>query len=192
MKCDSVVLAAGFSSRAGVNKMAWTIDNKSILARVIETLYPFSEKIVVVGGHNYYENKKITDTYSKVLLVENKQYELGMFSSIQCGTREMETDFFLIPGDYPAVKPSTYRILASGTGDIVVPVYRGRRGHPVLIKKKLVASLLAEPVDSNLKIFRDRNNPEYLEVDDAGILLDVDTPEDFEHIKEIIEGENIG
>jgi len=186
MKCDAIVLAAGYSSRAGTNKMAMTIENKTILSRVIETLLAVCDKIVVVGGHNYNSIKQITDIYNKLQLVKNNDYHHGMFSSVKRGVSEMKKDFFLIPGDYPAVKKDTYIKLQKSAGDFIVPVYKGRRGHPVLIKKNLITTLMNEPVDSNLKVFRDKCNPEFIEIDDEGILMDVDTQEDFEKIKGII------
>ncbi|MBN2557283.1 MAG: nucleotidyltransferase family protein [Clostridia bacterium] len=183
MKCDSVVLAAGYSSRAGTDKMSLPIGDKTVLERVIETLYPVSDRIVVVGGFNYDETKKITDKYKKARLVKNENYELGMFSSVKRGVAEMSRDFFLMPGDYPAVRTSTCEKLMLGQGEMVVPVYKGRKGHPVLIRKELIAEIENEPVDSNLKVFRDRHVAGYVEVDDEGIILDVDTPEDYEHVK---------
>lgn len=186
MKCDAVVLAAGYSSRAGTNKMTLIIENKTILERVIETLLIVCDKIVVVGGHNYKSIKYITDKYANVRLAENSNYHLGMFSSVKCGVSEMTGDFFLIPGDYPLVKQSTYEALIKGTGDFIVPEYKGRRGHPVLIKKELIKLINEEPIESNLKVFRDKCNTEFIETDDEGILIDLDTMEDFEKIKGII------
>ncbi len=186
MKCDAVVLAAGYSSRAGTNKMTLTIDNKAILERVIETLLAVCDKIIVVGGHNYNSIKLITNKYKNVKLIENTKYHLGMFSSVKCGVREMTGDFFLIPGDYPLVKQTTYKALLEGKGDFIVPEYKGRRGHPVLIKKNLIKPINKEPMESNLKLFRDKCNTEFIQTDDEGILIDLDTMEDFENIKRII------
>lgn len=188
MKCNAVVLAAGYSSRAGTNKMALTIDNQTVIARVIETLLVVCDKIVVVGGYNYESVKGLIQKYDRVKIVENKNYSKGMFSSVKRGVEEMTGDFFLIPGDYPMVKPSTYKTLMSGKKDFIVPTYKGRRGHPVLIKKNLIGSILKEPLDSNLKAFRDKCETEFLEIDDEGILMDIDTMEDYYKIRKLSEG----
>lgn len=188
--CDAVVLAAGYSSRAGTNKMALAIDNKTILERVIETLLVVCGKIVVVGGHNFNSIKNITDGFDRVALVENKDYHLGMFSSVKRGVAEMDKDFFLIPGDYPLIKESTYQKLLENKGDFIVPVYNDRRGHPVLIKKSLISRLNEEPVESNLKIFRDKCNITFVDTDDEGILMDIDTMSDYENIRDIIKRGN--
>lgn len=183
MTCDAVILAAGYSSRAKTNKMALMINQQSILSRIIETFYPLSEKIVIVGGHHFDEMKKLVSDYEKVTLVKNENYDLGMFSSVKRGVAEMENDFFLTPGDYPMIHSSTCKKLMLGTGDMVIPTYNGRKGHPVFIKKELIASLIKEPVSSNLKNFRDRQHLSYIPVEDEGILLDVDTMDDYKMIK---------
>ena len=187
MKCDAVVLAAGFSSRMGAGKMSLAIDGDTVLGRVILTLRDFCGKIVVVGGHDFDSIRKTTDEYPDITLVKNQDYELGMFSSVKRGVSEMNGDFFLIPGDYPAVKKSTYETLLSGSADFIVPVFNERKGHPVLIREALIEKILAEPVGSNLKAFRDRCKVEYIEVDDRGILMDIDTKEDYQMVKEYIE-----
>jgi molybdenum cofactor cytidylyltransferase len=100
----------------------------------------------------------------------------------------MTRDFFLIPGDYPLVKKETYEALSKSKADMAVPVHEGRKGHPVLIKKELIVKISDEPVESNLKVFRDRQYVEYIEVDDEGILMDVDTMDDLLKIRKKAEG----
>jgi molybdenum cofactor cytidylyltransferase len=188
MQYDSVVLAAGYSSRAGSDKMAMTIGGSTILGRVLDTLTEICGKIVVVSGHHRESTALIINKYPNVTMVVNKDYDSGMFSSVKRGVSEMNRDFFLVPGDYPLIKKETYEKLMDEAGDMVVPVYNGRKGHPVLIRHNLIESILSEPIDSNLKVFRDRQNVQYIEVDDEGILLDVDTPEDLFEIRKKAEG----
>ena len=107
-----------------------------------------------------------------------------MFSSVKAGVSITENDFFLIPGDYPLVKPETIRKLLAETGIIKVPIYKGRKGHPIYISNELISSLNDEPIDSNLKTFRDRHDVTYIDVDDEGILLDIDTAVDYKQLKE--------
>ncbi|WP_105617463.1 nucleotidyltransferase family protein [Vallitalea okinawensis] len=187
MTCDAVILAGGYSSRAKTNKMALMINQQSILSLNIEAFYPFCKRIVVVGGHHFEETKRLVREYDKVKLVKNENYDRGMFSSVKRGVAEMENDFFLTPGDYPMIHSSTCEKLKRGTGDIVIPTYNGRKGHPIFIKKKLIAALIKEPVSSNLKVFRDRQNLSCISVEDEGILYDVDTINDYMIIKKRVE-----
>ncbi|HPJ20898.1 MAG TPA: nucleotidyltransferase family protein [Clostridia bacterium] len=188
MQYDSVVLAAGYSSRAGSDKMAMTIGGSTVLGRVLDTLTEICGQIVVVAGHHRESTALIIKKYPNVTMVVNEDYDSGMFSSVKRGVSEMNHDFFLVPGDYPLIGKETYHKLMDGTGEMIVPVYNGRKGHPVLIRQNLIAPLLREPIDSNLKVFRDMQNVEYIDVDDEGILLDVDTPEDLFEIRKKAEG----
>lgn len=189
MKCDAIVLAAGYSSRTNNNKLLLTINQQSILLKTILAFYPICEKIIVVGGHYYEDIKEIIKSYSKVILVKNEQYHLGMFSSVKRGVAEVDCDFFITPGDYPLIKPSTCELLKRGSKDISVPVYNQRKGHPIFIKKKLIQTLLDEPITSNLKLFRDRQQVEYIDVDDEGVLIDIDTMDDYIALKKRIKGD---
>ncbi len=189
MRSDAIILAAGYSSRTDVNKLTLNINQYSILARTIETFYPSCEKIIVVGGHYYADIKEIVKKYSKVLLVKNEQYHLGMFSSVKRGVAEVKHDFFITPGDYPLIKSSTCDLLKKGDKDISVPIYNQRKGHPIFLKKKLIPRLLEEPITSNLKLFRDKQQVAYIDVKDEGVLIDIDTMDDYLIIKKRIEGD---
>jgi len=63
--------------------------------------------------------------------------------------------------------------------DIFIPTSKGRKGHPVLIREKVKDEILREPVDSTLKNVIHRNNCLLVEVDHKGILMDVNTMEDY-------------
>jgi len=185
---EVVILAAGYSSRLGTNKMELLIDKKPILRLVIEAFYPLCDKIHVVGGHYYKEVELITKDYSKVNLIKNNNYSLGMFSSILCGIKEVSDECFITPGDYPLITAEIVEIIGNTSGEFVVPTYKGRRGHPVKLSKEVVKDLKNEPTSSNLKVFRDRYEIVHVEVDEQGVLLDVDTMESYEKVKSIKEG----
>ena len=116
----------------------------------------------------------------------NAGYEKGMFSSVQTGVGEMTEDFFLTPGDYPLLKPSTLATLLRHRGPVRVPTFEGRGGHPIFISGSLIEALLKEPYASNLKRFRDRQTVTWVPVDDRGSIEDMDTIEDYENIHEMI------
>ena len=120
-------------------------------------------------------------------IVENPRWEEGMSTSLAAGVRAVEADIYLLfLADMPEVPASLARRLVDAhlrTGKpIVHPVYQGRRGHPVLVAATLREHLLAITGDKGPRhIIRD--NPEWVarvEVDDPGVLFDVDTPEDLE------------
>ena len=177
---QGIVLAGGFSSRAKANKMHFIVDEKPILLHTIDSLRPFVNKIVVVTGHYDQDIREFLKEDEQVKIVYNKDYEMGMFSSVLTGVREVDDDFFVIPGDIPFVKKETYQALINGTKPVRYPTYQGKEGHPLFIKKELIKQLLDTPVESNLREFRNKQEKEAIEVDDKNILRDIDTLEQFE------------
>lgn len=183
MAVEGIILAAGLSSRMEKNKMALAIENKTVLERCIDSMHDFCSKIIVVSGYNYNIISEICRPYSKVKTLVNPQYMDGMFSSIKLALMEVTEDrFFLIPGDYPAVKKETYKKMLNTKGNIVVSAYQGKTGHPVLIESKLIAEILKDRTYSSLRDFIKAMGFTTAEVEDEGILMDVDTLEDYEKV----------
>lgn len=172
-----IILAGGMSKRLGTNKMGVLIGNKSVIQHTIDNMIETVDFVIVVTGHYKVDN---IQPHSKLKILENKNYKDGMFTSIKAGIKDAKGDVFIIPGDYPMVKKDTYNKILSNTGSIIVPTYYGRRGHPIYISEELVDDLKNESLSSNLKVWRDKHKVHYLEVDDKGILQDLDTKEDYE------------
>jgi CTP:molybdopterin cytidylyltransferase MocA len=103
-----------------------------------------------------------------------------MFSSVLCGTKNVTEDFFIIPGDIPFISAQTYSALLNGHKPLRFPSYKGKEGHPLFISIELKDKLLKEPIDSNLKKFRDEQDKEIIPVDDPYILKDIDTLKEYE------------
>ncbi|MGE4337265.1 MAG: nucleotidyltransferase family protein [Pigmentiphaga sp.] len=83
--------------------------------------------------------------------------------------------------DMPWIRPDTYgRVLsAAGSAAIVAPVYQGERGHPVVFEARLLPELAALRGDSGAKALVGRHGLTLVGTDDAGVLRDVDTPQDL-------------
>ena len=178
---EGIILAGGFSLRAKTNKMLLNIDDKPIIIHTINGMKPFVKRIILVTGHYDREIREILKN-EQVEIYTNKDYEKGMFSSVLTGVKQVTDDFFIIPGDIPFVKKETYQSLLNGSKEIRFPVYKGKQGHPLFIKKELIDDLLKEPVDSNLKLFRDKHEKEMIEVDDPNTLKDIDTIDEYQKI----------
>jgi molybdenum cofactor cytidylyltransferase len=180
MKIEAVVLAAGYSSRAGAFKMGLEIGGRSVIERCIASLAEVCSRIVVVGGYQSGKLAALIRSCPRAELVINHRYAEGMFTSVKAGVKELDCDrFFLTPGDYPLVGPEVHRQLLASEGGIVIPAYHGRKGHPVLIPGEYARELLAEADTSNLRLFLQRKGFQTVAVADEGILMDVDTPEDY-------------
>jgi len=170
---DGIVLAGGFSSRAKTNKMFLKYKNKEIILHAIESMNTICQKIILVTGHYHQEIDRFFSGYNNIQVVYNKEYEKGMFSSIKRGVSETTNSFFIVPGDYPLINEKTYINLLNSTGAIRVPSYNMRLGHPIYFDKSYKEKILQSDI-SNLKEFRNQHEFSIINVDDPGILRDID------------------
>jgi len=146
------------------------------------------EKILVVLGHNAASlGEKIKHLPVEVLV--NPNYSLGQLSSLHVALRTLEDKavdgIVLHLVDHPFIDPALVNRMIdafyASKKLIVVPVCRGRRGHPVIISRALFPELLAAPLDQGAKTVVRAYADDTLEVetDDEGITCDIDTPEDY-------------
>lgn len=182
MDIEGIILAAGLSSRAGTYKMTLEFKGRTIIENVIEEMLSHVQRIIVVGGYRIEILKPVVEKYEKVELVFNENYEEGMFSSVKKGISNIKGDrFFITPGDYPLIENGVYKKLLGNDGDIVIPVYDGKRGHPVLIKSSLINKINSNNYLS-LRDFIKDSTPVMVPVDCPGILVDIDTMDDYRGI----------
>lgn len=186
MKVEGIVLAAGLSSRAGTNKLTLDIYGKTVIEQCILGMYDICSRIIVVGGHRIADIKHILLKYPKVKLIYNEDYLSGMFSSTKKGMENIREDrFFLIPGDYPLISSKTYKDMEAIDKDIVIPVYNGKRGHPLLMKSYLIDEILKNSSYKTLRDFIAVKESTFINIDDPGILIDIDTMEDYNKINQL-------
>jgi len=123
-----------------------------------------------------------------VRVAVNPAPERGMLSTILAGIDEAgdQEPLVVCPADLPALLPSTVRTVLAERSPLVVPSYRGKRGHPLVISPELIPEIRTLDLDVGLRELLDRH-PERLrivEVDDPGAVRDVDTPEDYRALVE--------
>jgi len=185
------VPAAGFSSRMKDFKPLLPLGDATVLDQALRSLREGGvEDIRVVTGHRREELTGVLEKWG-VREVVNSRFREGMFSSVKAGLASappLRGAFFMLPVDLPAVRPQTLRDLAlareaSGAG-IVYPVLGGARGHPPLIDGSYIPGILRWEGGGGLKGFLDRHEDDALDVEtaDAGVLTDLDTPEDYERL----------
>ncbi len=184
----AVVPAAGSAERFGGRKLLATIDGEPLLDHTIRALLDggVSEVIVVVGTDARAEIERDVNALNdpRVRPVENPDPSRGMLSSIQEGVRTANGDALLVlPGDMPYVRPQTVRLVLDRfqlEHAIVSPRFGGKRGHPVAMPIALRDEILAAPATANLHEVLKRHDRVDVDVDDPGIVRDVDRPEDLE------------
>ena len=184
---DGVILAAGCSRRAGTFKMTADIGSKPLLLWGLDQMAAQCGRVIVVAGFEAEKIRALVAGRSEVDLVINENFTAGMLSSVQAGAARVRAPrFFLVPGDLPLVKATVYQKLLAANAGIAIPECRGRRGHPVLLDSSLIRVLLAEPLTSSLGRFIARHGSVSVEVDDPGILADLDDANDMKKINALL------
>ena len=185
----ALILCAGRSSRMGDFKPLLPLGRDNFIERIIGLYRGVGiENIVVVCGH---EAQRVIPELTRlgVGFVMNPHYDRGMFSSIQTGVHRLDgrgLAFFLHPADIPFVQPNTIQslIAAFSTGgvDICRPCYLGKHGHPPLISLALTGAIIGFNDEGGMRAllaeYTEKSRDVYCT--DPGILLDIDTPEDYE------------
>jgi molybdenum cofactor cytidylyltransferase len=188
MNNEGVVLAAGMSSRMGEFKMSMLIDRKPLIEHTISSLLQVCSRVIVVSGHCHQVISDLVGGLAKVEVIFNPDYRKGMFTSVKVGVAQLRArQCFIMPGDCPLVSSLVFHRLLQIEEEIAVPTYSGRMGHPLLLPHRFHGELLHEPDDSNLRAFIERKGFVKVAVDDEGILLDLDTREDFGAAKARVE-----
>ena len=142
--------------------------------------------VVVLGAHAAEIRLAATRPATFVL---NPDYAHGMTTSLQCGLRAVppaaEGVLFTLV-DHPAASPPTLDALLAGGGQVRAPLlrvprYRDKRGHPIWFSRELMPEFLALPAQgaANEVVHRHADRTEFLDLDDPGIVADIDSPEDY-------------
>lgn len=175
---ECIILAGGKSTRMGTNKMLLDYKGHPLLWYTIQSVKPFVNRIIVVTG-KYDQEIREALKEENVEFVYNKDYELGMFSSVLTGARVTKDDFMVIPGDCPFIKKETFKKILEGTGEIRYPKCGDLEGHPLYISKRYKVELLHFGLDNNLKMFRDSKKCEIIFVEDKNISMNLNNILDF-------------
>ncbi len=184
---EAIILAAGYSSRAHDFKMTLKLGSKTVLEHTVSKFDGLCKKVIIVSGfqaeriHEAASAMQQSNQYSMdIVCVFNPSFDQGMFSSVQRGCREVGTSpFFITPGDCPLVEKETIRKLAREKGEVVVPSYQFRGGHPIKVTGELKKRIIEAQAGSHLRKILQDYEKTYLNVADPGVLIDLDTPEDF-------------
>ena len=188
----AVILSAGLSSRMGRFKPLLPLGTRRTIERVVDLFRAGGiEEILVVAGHRAPEVRRAVEPLN-IRLEVNPDFQKGMFTSVLTGIRALPDRcraFFIHPVDIPLVRPRTVQRLTETIkdhpADVLYPTFDGRRGHPTLIRTRLVPSILRWTGDGGLKACLRRHEADSFElpVVDEAILLDLDTPGDYDRMQ---------
>ena len=182
---SAIVLAAGEAKRFGECKQLADVNGKPLLQHVLDTLRESNvdEVVVVLGAHAKEIRKRIA--FGDERIVINPDYADGMSTSIQAGLSAIDSEAaFMVLADQPFLRATTYDRLIdefrSRRAEIVVPTFGGVRGNPVLIANALFAEAIELRGDVGFRAIFANHEVTMVAVDDRGVLIDIDTPDDGE------------
>ncbi|MBQ9643412.1 MAG: NTP transferase domain-containing protein [Lachnospiraceae bacterium] len=188
MQTGAVITAAGMSSRMGDFKPMLNIGSISIAQRVVATLRQAGvSKIVMVTGYQALLLERHL-AGNGIVFLRNEQYATTqMFDSVRIGLNYIKDKcdrVLFTPVDIPLFTADTVRAMMACEADLACPVCNGETGHPILISCSLIDSLLNDSGENGLHGALSRLSVPMTQipVEDAGVLHDADTPEDYQEL----------
>ena len=195
---SAVILAAGESRRMGKqNKLLLPVGGESLLFKLVKSVCTSDVgQVLVVIGH---EADKIRLELKDLPLsfVYNPNFSEGMTTSIKSGVKEVSPDcdgLLICLADMPFIKKSDINKLIHAYVQnrikekrlIVVPVFKGQQGNPVLFSSEFRNDILEHKKGSGCRgvIMNYPESVKEIEMDNDNMLLDVDTLEDYQSVSE--------
>jgi molybdenum cofactor cytidylyltransferase len=187
----AIVLAAGMSRRMGTPKQLLQLGGKTLLQRTLDNVRgsAVDEIVLVLGSAADEVRRQLGPDGMRVVV--NPDFQQGMGTSLRTGLAALSESMlgaFIVLADQPFVRSSTLdRMIAyrqKCASQILIPLYKGFRGNPVLLDRSVFSELMSLTGDIGCRaIFGSHTESIHkLPVDDAGILLDIDSAEDWERI----------
>ncbi len=184
----AIVLAAGESKRMNAPKMLLPVNGKTMIETVIDNILSSkTDRIMLVTGAYADEINTIAESLP-VTVCHNENYKDGMLSSVKCAFRALPSEagqVLVFPGDKPWISKEDINLLIDSfmkeRKGIAIPVFKGKRGHPVLIDIRYRKEVLKLDPDEGLKGLARTFPDDVLEVEtkNPGILKDIDTYEEY-------------
>jgi molybdenum cofactor cytidylyltransferase len=184
----AIILAAGESKRMGSPKMLLPFNGSTMIECVIANVIKsdVDEIIVVLGA----EKEALIPLVGKwhIEYCYNENYKEGMLSSVKCGVKNLPSGCkasLVFQGDQPLITSNTINTVInaylSSEKGIVIPVYKNKRGHPILINMKYRNDIDKLSPDKGLRSLTYEFPADVLEVDtdESGILKDFDTYDQY-------------
>ena len=194
----AVILSAGYSSRMKRFKPLLKIGETTAVQKLVRSVKDAGiGRIVTVTGYSRELLRPVLDSEG-CIEAYNADYDSGMFSSIKTGmskARELYPDaagYLVMPVDCPLISAETVRTVAehaghdSGGEDFFVPVFEGKKGHPLFVPKFYAEEICSYDGPGGLKAVTDKywDRMVRIPVSDEGCLLDMDTQESYSELLE--------
>ena len=184
---DGVILAAGLSTRMERPKPLLMVGSETFLARAIRTLRSARcRRIYVVASTGAEWTGEAAGDDLEIVL--NEYADSEPIDSLRLALQRLPADteaVLVLPVDLPLIADDTASALArsfrENPGRLILPFHNGVAGHPVLVGRALFRDILTRPLDEGLRtlIMENARTLREVKVMDPGILIDIDTPDDY-------------
>jgi molybdenum cofactor cytidylyltransferase len=157
----------------------------TIIETVVAAALGACSRVLLVTGYRGAELAALFSGQPRVVVVENPDWEQGMFSSVRRGIAEAVTPrFFVTLGDMPWITTAVYDALlrhdAAHEADAVFAAHGGRRGHPVLFRRGVKAAVAAaDPARGRMRAIAASFRVAEVTWPDDSVLRDIDTESDL-------------
>jgi molybdate transport repressor ModE-like protein len=187
MITGAVIVAAGMSSCIESFKPMLKIGSISAVERIIYTFQQAHvDHIVVVTGNQAEVLEKHLSGTGIVFLRNGRYRETEMLDSAKIGLDYLRKcgRVFFTPVDIPLFSVTTVKHLLHSSGKICIPIFNGVEGHPLLISSDLIETILKFCGDNGIRGALNCTGYSITPVcvEDEGVLLDMDTPEEYENL----------
>ena len=185
---DGVVLAAGQSTRMDKPKALLELGTETFLERVIHLLGEGGcRQVVAVLNDSDDWPRRLAEAAGAAVVI-NPDVHSQQLDSLRLGMTVLPDDWgalAVLPVDVPLVSAETVRALVDSArqkpAPVTLPFHNGVAGHPVLIGRQVADEVVGKRWDEGLRSLIMAHSHELAEVKvvDPGILIDIDTPEDY-------------
>jgi len=185
----AVILSGGASRRMGSPKALLPYQGRPFLEHLLDVAkHPsIGVRRVVLGPDADAISSQVALRPYEIVI--NKDWERGQLSSIQAAIRSLppNTDgFLLLPVDHPLISDALVADLIDSfeksSAAVTLPLYEGRRGHPVIFAARLYEELLNAPEETGARAVVWAHAKEICEVSttEEGCVLNLNDPAAFE------------
>jgi CTP:molybdopterin cytidylyltransferase MocA len=182
---SAVLLAAGLARRMGQLKQLLPLGSLTVIEHSLNAILSagVSDTVVVIGPDG--TDVSFAIAHLPVTIALNPDSDSDMAASVRAGLNALNdtaSSVLVCPADHPLVLPDTIKAMLvrhlENPKAIIIPSHNRRRGHPTLFPREIIQEIFES---SSLRDIVSRHEAllDFLEVEDRGVVLDMDTPEDY-------------
>lgn len=187
MKSAAIIVAAGLSSRMGKFKPLLPFNDEPAIVYLIKKFLKAGvDHVIIITGHRSEDLRVACSNLDGLTFIKNEAYATTqMLDSAIIGIQKAQAlavnHILFTPVDVPLIAQETIQSVLEAQGKIVMPTYRGQPGHPLKIDRDCFNAIIDFKGQNGMKGAIDAlaTSVVYLEVEDAFIFKDMDTPEDY-------------